>query len=253
AGRGEGIYRWNGGYWDFVGNTSHFEVPDYGNEIEDIAETEIINDTIIGRWTAYESGFVICTWGTGVSGDTGVWIDNVKVIGSNYTKSGSGSIQKAMVPIAVGQELTVKSPVDSDIGATFYPLLFTEKQADKGYSFNEIKTNDVWLDGKPIYKRTVYHQDYTPPISNTNVLVPDVFPNKNDIDKILKLEGYGYLPNYNNRQIGFIGTWIDLANDMVLAGYYKREPNNITFELRNVSGKTVNDFTVTLYYTKTND
>ncbi|MDR1876733.1 MAG: hypothetical protein LBQ84_03835 [Flavobacteriaceae bacterium] len=253
AGRGKGIYTWNGGNWDFVGNTRHFEVPDYANG------TDVITGTGEGTWKAYGSGFVICTWGTEASiSDTGVWIDNVRVISSNYTETGYGSIQEAMVPIAVGQVLTVKSPVSgvyNGVSAKFYPLPFVEKQADNGYSFNEVKTNDIWVDSKPIYKKTVFRQDYTFDTNHSTdseIIVADVFPNSEYADKVLKLEGTGYLPD-ENQPIVFIGSWVYDAKKWTLGAYYKKVKNNIIIEKGGNTAIKINDFTITLYYTKIND
>jgi hypothetical protein len=250
AGRGIGIYAWNGGNWDFVGNTRHFEVPDYANG------TEVITGTGEGTWLADKSGFVVCKWGTGASGDTGVRIDTVKVISSDYTETGYGSVQKAMVPIAVGQELTVKSPVGSDVGAKFYPTSFAEKQADNGYSFNEVKTNDIWVDSKPIYKKTVFRQNFTFATSyptDHEIIVADVFPSLTYVDKVLKIEGSGYLPSENNNPIVFIGSWVYDIKKWTLGAYYTKLSNNITIEKGGNTAITINDFTITLYYTKVSD
>jgi hypothetical protein len=269
VGRGKGIYVWSGENWDYVGNLRHLEVPGYGNDGD--KGTDVITGTGIGTWLADKSGFVICTWRTEASGNTndaGVWIgngtDNVKVIGSDYTNT--GSVQKAMVPIAAGQVLTVKSHAGSAVGATFYLPLFSKELAVDGYSFNEIRTDDIWVD-KPIYKKTVYSQDtYVSKNNNAGYsLVRDVFADPNNIDKVLKIEGYGYvLDNGSNNQIGFIGSWYYVGHYCTLSLYYNRTytspgryANSIMLEVnnQNVAGSaiTINDFTITIYYTKVND
>jgi hypothetical protein len=248
-GQGEGFYTWNRRNWDYLGNnTRYFVVPDYANG------TDVINDTGTGTWTADKSGFVICTWVSPEgSDDTGVWIgnepDKVRVIGYGYTNTDSG--QKAMIPIAVGQVLTVNS--SGAVSAVFYPPLFAQKNVSNGsYSFTENKTNDVWLDGKPIYKKTVYSEN-TNVVNGNNILMLSVFSNSvADIDKVLKLEGYGYLPNDSNKQFTFIGSWASYYPLWILNSYYDNATDRLILE-RTGGNITINDLTITLYYTKTTD
>jgi hypothetical protein len=253
TGQGKGIHTWNRGNWDYFGdNTRYFVVPDYANG------KVVIDDTGTGTWIATKPGFVICTWISpeGPAGNTGVKINNDRVIGSGYTETSSG--QKAMIPIAAGQVLTVTSDDTFDaVNATFYPPLFVQKNASNGsYSFDEVKTNDIWLDGKPIYKQTVYYNSSISVNNGTTILKSDVFTNPTEIDKVLKLEGYCSAPvsesdGGGNAHFGFIGLWTNYNYTLVLNSYYDKFSNSI--KLERVGGTiTLTDLTITLYYTKNN-
>jgi hypothetical protein len=181
-----------------------------------------------------------------------VKINDDRVIGSGY--AGTGSVKKAMLPIATGQELTVTSDGTSDaVNATFYPPIFVQKNAGNGsYSFDEVKTNDIWLDGKPIYKRTVYQNNNNIVLNNSTITLGDVFESNTYVDKVLKLEGYCSLPNNNNMHVGFIGFWLETRSHASFRAHYDKTLNNIILE--SAGGYLpVKDLTITLYYTKTSD
>jgi hypothetical protein len=238
AGQGEGVYTWNGEKWNYVNdNTRYFAVPDYAQ-----------GGPFTNGQKADRSGFVICTWeSTQGSIGTGVWIDGDRVIGSDYTNT--DATQEAIVPISVGQVLTINS--SGVVGATFYPPLFVQRHASNSndsYSLEEIKTNDVWLDDKPIYKKTVYSGDYSIEYSGVYTVVSNVFPSTTYVDKVLKVEGYGYSP-INDAYFGFIGSWNNWYHNWNLSLCYVKDDNKITLTY-DYSPRILYGFTVTLYYTK---
>jgi hypothetical protein len=157
-----------------------------------------------------------------------------------------------MVPIAAGQVLTIE-PNSGVVGAKFYPPIFVQRRASD--INEEIKTNDVWVDNKPIYKKVVYSQGatYVGGAQGTYPnFITNVFPNSGaDIDKVLKVEGYCY-PSFNDAHIGFTGSWTNHSHSWVLGLYYVKDTNSITMNKGSATAAstTLTDLTITLYYTK---
>ena len=67
----------------------------------------------------------------------------------------------------------------SKINNDFIDIDYIKNELKEVYYTNEAKTNKIWIDGKPIYRKVYYiaslpnatSQDYDPGISNMNYLV----------------------------------------------------------------------------------
>lgn len=108
------------------------------------------------------------------------------------------------------------------------------------YSINEIKTNKVWIDGKPIYRKCwLVNVTITYQYIQTNIL--QTF----NVDKIIHMEGIahcsdGILSEYN---------WANDDKMQVLVG----NDNHLTVRSGSTYPKRPYTLLLTLEYTKTTD
>lgn len=107
------------------------------------------------------------------------------------------------------------------------------------YSTDEIKTNKVWIDGKPIYRKTYVFSNLTASARTIDIT------NLN-IDTFLPYEAFGTWPN------GGAVNWPYYISNTDNGRIYRTSPTqvniNYTFPDYNSRG-----LIVTLYYTKTTD
>lgn len=66
-------------------------------------------------------------------------------------------------------------------------------ETDNVYSFNEVKTNEIWHNGKPIYKKTI---DISP---LPNAQQKEVNHGIQDLDELVQMFGSAYNPTVGNR------------------------------------------------------
>lgn len=107
------------------------------------------------------------------------------------------------------------------------------------YSTDEVKTNDVWIDGKPIYRKTVTSNVDKP------TSIPLDLPNVKSIIKINATcrygEGYQFLPIVSNQL------------NLQTVFYYDASAKAVKFAWGSGLSATVSDIIITFEYTKTTD
>jgi hypothetical protein len=183
---------------------------------------------------------------------------NNKVMVSEYVTAGNSI--GCILPILEGQTISYQAwdgGTNQDRWCFFIPPKLVQKlppiivEGNGSYSTDEIKTNDVWLNGKPIYKKTVFHGDYTMN-TGTTTFMSNVFPSNTYTENVIKLEFYGWLPNDNNTHISGVNSYTNAPATWTIDMYYRQTPNRIDIE-RGGTSILFKDFTVTLFYTKTSD
>lgn len=121
-----------------------------------------------------------------------------------------------------------------------YPIIDAEAQKNLVYSQNETDTGKIWIDGKKIYRKVV-NCGYL--LNNDTKLIKH---NIENIDKIIKTNGFGYqdggdcmpIPYYYNVPYG--------------GGSITLYVNKINIGLITYGDRTDIQALVTLEYTKTN-
>lgn len=108
------------------------------------------------------------------------------------------------------------------------------------YSTSEVKTGDVWIDGKPIYRKTYY--DTTVRTGNTGNFVLMALP---DLDNIVSTEGSVAVSNgafislpYSTSSTTYVDLYTNTSKELALTYAFSGGLTRIT---------------ATAYYTKTTD
>jgi hypothetical protein len=135
-------------------------VPDYAN-----IETANRWSNTITSWTADRTGFVRCyvREGVGISPNEECTVkvngqEAFRFTNASHTPNANLTL---VFPIKKGDVVSRPPGNDSEVYCRFIPPLFIKKEMpvivekNGSYSLEEIKTADTWIDGKPIYKRTV--------------------------------------------------------------------------------------------------
>lgn len=105
------------------------------------------------------------------------------------------------------------------------------------YSIDEVKTGGTWVDGKPIYRKTIY-VDYTGTAGATVATLPEA-------EVIIDIAGYLF-DNYANRSSCYPQTFYWTSNNYI--SMYVAEGGSVNIKAtRNLSGY------LTVYYTKITD
>jgi hypothetical protein len=160
---------------------NYLAVPDYANA--DSAAVTIAEETLttsdIGRYqktyagfTADRSGFLLVRFG-GTAPVAGlkwqqIWINGRIAAMDGVTQEGGYAQQGYPVPVAKGDVVTgfldygtLAGTYVIRISAIYIPPRFIKRAAPVvvepvgSYSLEEVMTNETWIDGKPVYKRTV--------------------------------------------------------------------------------------------------
>ena len=111
------------------------------------------------------------------------------------------------------------------------------------YSTSEVKTNEVWIDGKPIYRKTFYRQSL---ISGTNEIVNHGIQN---VDKIWvnPSKSFAIWSNGTMNPIPFIHP------DNYANGIYVSDFSSTSYRIKSGMDRTNVPGYITLEYTKTTD
>jgi hypothetical protein len=129
-----------------------------------------INDRKVGEWGWGGASTPSLTWSTG----------NISFMN--------------VYPVSAGDVVRVSSweNVDNVQEAYFIPPKFIKKELpvviekNGSYSLDEIKTADTWIDGKPIYKKTLYF----PALSNMSEVTQDV--SALNAELFIEIKGFYY-------------------------------------------------------------
>lgn len=143
-----------------------------------------------------------------------------------------------------GETLPVGSEIDFDGTTSDIPVGWEQVTNPDSYSTSEVKTNKVWIDGKPIYKKVVE----LPNITSTNIDI-GVACNISNLWQVINIEGIIYI---NNSQ-GDLGIPLNFYNkasqDYSFLTFYRKTTSQI---IMRVWTATKGGFAI-LYYTKTTD
>lgn len=84
------------------------------------------------------------------------------------------------------------------------------------YSTEEIKTNKVWIDGKPIYRKVIN-------IGNVSKSEVQTSVNVSNLNKVIHISGGGYMSNGNYLEWsfsninGFVSCYFQAANNKLIS------------------------------------
>ena len=116
--------------------------------------------------------------------------------------------------LEVGQIAGTIDPAESElIGVLIQRIQALEEklESDDVYSTDEVKTNKIWIDGKPIYRKC-----YNGTVAGSQT----VLENSNDIDTLISVGGSVYKANWGCFNIGsystneaYGGIFINLVNN----------------------------------------
>jgi hypothetical protein len=170
-------------------------VPDYENE-----ETTNRITTNGGSWTVDRVGYVRCNIQGRLNsyGSAQILVNN-KSVAAVSDENSSWITNAAVVPVSVGDVVKLQitngagAPSNVSTSCLFIPPKFIQKtlpvvvEKNGSYSLEEIKTAETWIDGRPIYKKTI---NYTPPniSSCTSAIMGDVTSLLGDVKKLIKYE-----------------------------------------------------------------
>jgi hypothetical protein len=225
---------------------SGFMVPDYANK-------ETVNRITAwdGTWTADRTGFVVCNIARNEAGyQCQIYMDN-QLVGAVGAGAQSGLV--TTIPIKKGQTLRL---VGSTYGswasaAYFVPPLFVKKELpvivekNGSYSLDEVKTADTWIDGKPVYKKTLSINN-----SNAHAVSANVDLGLQPPANMHRIIDYKYTVG-----IADANTWNTTFAYVTFPYLSVLKSGNLGFYTGNnsISGLQPNTGLLTLYYTKTTD
>lgn len=72
----------------------------------------------------------------------------------------------------------------SEINSGLIPIDFIKEQLKNVYSTNEVKTNKVWIDNRPIYQKVIVYDSNTP-LPNGNTDIPHNVSNIGEYRKVV--------------------------------------------------------------------
>ena len=239
--------------YEYPDNLAGFMVvPDYAN-----METVNRITAVGGSWTADRSGFVkihgIGKEGTGT--DSFRININEELVSINRTQAQDGTataakmlIHSEILPIAKGDVISIASAYNNSLGCYFIPPKFIKKELpvvvekNGSYSLDEVRTADTWIDGKPIYRKTLYF----PALSNMSEVTQDV--SGLNVDMFITMNGMFYGNSTSINPIPFVDTSIT----GMVAILYRQTTKVIAIKNPNIDLSDRYAY-VTLTYTKTTD
>jgi hypothetical protein len=256
--------------YEYLDNLAGFMVvPDYANTHSDnkfpaaasYPETDS-SGTLRKLWTADRVGFVYFSAyanSTGIDIYWAVIINGIeqKLNGTNdYTAGKDHYIKTDLYPVSVGDVVefaigsynaTIRVPYsDQPMRCTFIPPKFIKKELpvvekNGSYSLEEVRTAETWIDGKPIYRKTIYF----PALSNMSEVTQDV----SGLNAELFVEMKGF--HYGSGSINPI-PYVDTELTGMTAILYRVSTKVIVIKNSGIdlSGRAAY---VTLTYTKTTD
>jgi hypothetical protein len=196
-----------------------------------------------GTWTADRVGFVKAWCGSGSNGERSIYLNN-EVFGGSSIAGGANTI---WLPVTPGDVVKITSAAASSaIGCYFIPPKYINKELpvvvekNGSYSLEEVKTADTWIDGQPIYKKTIPFTNFAYGTAGGIYVLESGF---GQTKQAVKMEGFSI--SNDNGQTAFINTslsgwFIDvtvLNNDLIVRAATGSGTSNI-------SGY------ITVYYTK---
>jgi hypothetical protein len=126
-------------------------IPDYANR----EATNRIN-TEGGTWTVDRDGFVFAGGGT-ISGSDGTI--NVVINGKNAAVLASPENNTAqmaiLLPVKQGDVVQINFPFNGTFSSAICYYVPYTTPFTSAYSTSEVKTGNVWIDGKPIYRKVI--------------------------------------------------------------------------------------------------
>ncbi|MDR1876129.1 MAG: hypothetical protein LBQ84_00750 [Flavobacteriaceae bacterium] len=138
-------------------------VPDYANQ-------ETINriSTVSGTWTVDRVGFINARFDQGNAS----WRIDGKDLGNNHSEP-----NKIFIPVMPKNvvSMSVNSGSPTNIYCFFIPPKLVQKlppiivEGNGSYSYDEIETNETWVDGSTIYKKTFYRSNNLPASTTENI------------------------------------------------------------------------------------
>ena len=227
--------------------------PDYAN-----METDNRITAVGGSWTADRSGFVkihgIGKEGTGT--DSFRININEELVSINRTQAQDGTatsakmlIHSEILPIAKGDVISIPSAYNNSLGCYFIPPKFIKKEfptiieKNGSYSLDEVKTAETWIDGKPIYKKSVNVNNATSWAAgqvNLGVTIPDI---DIVIDYIMVVRSSDTTLYKSNTYANVRELRMGVNSSGVLVGYMPAT----------IGGMVANTMICTVLYTKTTD
>lgn len=150
------------------------------------AETQVSSGTT-GTYIATEDCYIRAKLWRSSEGGASLSIDEVEVL-TNYSNSGTSALYNT-IPLKKGQTATIDAGAGSDCSYTVYGITYASGGSSSGnsgidYSTDEQDTGIKWIDGSPIYQKTIYigHLTY-----GSNWV--SVAHNIDDIDMVIDIKG----------------------------------------------------------------
>ena len=208
------------------------------------SNVQINGSTISATDTTYNN-FIGADGGSGGSAGlvpAPVATDNVKVLQGNGTWAsvGTNNISNSAVTTAKINDGSVTTAKINDNAITAAKIDFSTLSGN--YSTTEQNTGYTWIDGSPIYKKTV---NFGALPNNTTKTVSY---NISGLNRVIKIEGWAYRSSD--------GKSIPIPFSGIVDGStgYSIDTSVVSGDIRLVSQKDFSNFTesyITLYYTKT--
>lgn len=114
------------------------------------------------------------------------------------------------------------------------------------YSTTEVKTNKIWIDSKPIYRKVI--ENTLPTISSSGVQNVNIPHNISNFESLVNISGY--LIVLANSQIINFPVYTSAGNLLTI---YEVNVNNIVLRTRNEGWSAVYGLKFIIEYTKTTD
>jgi hypothetical protein len=235
--------------YEYPDNLAGFMVvPDYSAE-------QNINLTNGLVWNVTGSGWL--RYRIYINEDQGDTYIDLLINGSSKTVNGGHNTDKKyisdMVQVSKGDTVSIRATNSSGLVTTsvfatyFIPPKFIKKELpvvvekNGSYSLEEVRTAETWIDGKPIYRKTLYF----PALSNMPEVTQDV--SGLNVDMFITMNGMFY----NNTSVNPI-PYVDNSMTGMVALLYRLPTKVIAIKNPDIdlSGRFAY---VTLTYTKTTD
>ncbi|MDR1300642.1 MAG: hypothetical protein LBK50_02950 [Candidatus Nomurabacteria bacterium] len=221
--------------WVAQSGTNAYMFPDYNKQ----ENTNRIN-TPNGYWISDRDGYALVT-AENSTGRVDIQLDNVIAYWSG-SNGATGNTFRVIVQVLKGQKITINVSSGASVGCYFIPPIYSTPPqpivVDEGvggsYSPSEVKTAETWLDGEPIYKKTISFTTSTTAanglmtIGNKNLLSSDV---RQIVEaKITEYRSATYTQDYNPISVSvetndikmLVPTAWGAGNAMFLTAYYTK-------------------------------
>lgn len=109
------------------------------------------------------------------------------------------------------------------------------------YSLSEVKTDDVWIDGKPIYRRTIQFTRWNEQFDATSMNIDNFFVDYAHSTFAAHTSSVAYTAPFVNNGAVQLDVWYDINNKM------------INMRTNGLSNNTLDAAYYTILYTKTTD
>lgn len=171
----------------------------------------------------------------------------VNLINSNdieVTQTGENIQLKTSTPITtINGNIGQLSSLETTDKSSLVNAINEVKNAEV-YSTTEVKTNKIWIDGKPIYRKVI--EDTLPTISSSGVQNVNIPHNISNFESLVNISGY--LIVLANSQIINFPVYTSAGNLLTI---YEVNANNVILRTRNEGWSAVYDLKFIIEYTKT--